>query len=193
MKLNLRKARKLEQKIATYLSSDLELPTSIEVVITAAPESVTKKVNETSQKLDVSVNNAIVLHKVRYQIRDAINKANSNAVGGASLNSLVNRVQLNKAIVAQLSPISRAEVALETETEIHEVLEAAGKKQSHFGSTKASFSVMDKSTKENLEKLKYDTMKENEDLEDKINVINISSEVELSDDQVRVLQDCKIM
>lgn len=86
MKLNLRKARKLETKIANHLNTQ-HIQTNVKVLANESFDSVQKKVGDAQSKVLQTIETNRKLTQTRYSIRNRIDEQNQKV----GINSLMNQ------------------------------------------------------------------------------------------------------
>lgn len=189
MQLNLRKARKLEAKIAKHIEG-VELKTEVGIRAKASLLDATNKRQEASVKLVKDLNDLVQLNEVRYSIRSQIANANQ----GVGINALMTQREQLRSKVQILQKLANAELAGSTE-ELADVLETTAKalekgETRGYGrntDVKVNVSVILEPSRQAINDEIKATVKGLEDVEDELAQKNLGAKVTLSAEQVALL------
>lgn len=199
MELNLRKARKLESKIQKFLE-EKGLECTAEVRSLSSLDEA--KSNLESKKSDFLKNlvDRENLLKTRYTIRKKIESKNEES----GVNSLINMLILTKKLIEDLEKIPKD--SLSSDQELSDLLKAHSLAFQNGNLEKSSFYSRNPKIKtsfdvsfltpqdiENLNTRKIKYRKSIEDIEEKINLLNISQKIELPEDMVKLLEALKLL
>lgn len=199
MELNLRKARKLESKIQTYLDSNpLEVKTSVrtlgtaEEAKTAILEARTAAVHSLKQRED--------LLKLRYSIRRKIEEQNEKV----GINGLLNEKVYTEKVLKELDRIP--EESTYSEDELKDQLKARSatlgvttEKGDYFSGPKTTVKTSFKVpvlTAEELQILEDSKLKHKrrlEEIDDELSVKNISTKVGLAEVDTKLLESHRLL
>jgi hypothetical protein len=190
MQLNLRKARKLEAKIAKHIETT-ELSTEVAVRAKASLADALAARTAASTKLVSDLDVLNQLNELRYSIRSQIANANQ----GVGINALMTQREQLKSKVKILQKLATAQVAV-SEEELQDVLETTAKALEK-GDTRGygmrtdvkvnTSSVLEDSRKAINAEIQA-TVKGLEDVEDELAQKNLGAKVNLSDEQVMLLK-----
>lgn len=190
MQLNLRKARKLEAKIAKHIDTT-NLNTEVGIRAKATITEATGKRQEASTKLVTDLNTLVQLNELRYSIRSQIANANQ----GVGINALMTQREQLKSKVKILQKLSTAELAVSTE-ELQDVLETTAKAlekgdtrgYGRMTDVKVNTSAVLEHSRLAINTEIQATVKGLEDVEDELAQKNLGAKVTLSDEQVALLK-----
>ncbi len=192
MKLNLRKARKLETKISNHLQGlDLKLTTPVR--IKGSPEDATNAVLTAGQRLVLDLEQATQLNNLRYAIRLSIAQVNE----ASGINTLMNQREQLKAQAALLIKLQNPTLA-PSSTELADILAANSAnldKGNHYGQVQVTteVSVVSELVRKSLNDNIAITLKGLEDIEDQLAQKNLGAGFELSEDGVKLLQSVGLL
>jgi len=185
MELNLRKARKLEQKIQAYVNK-MEVKTTTEVRVMATPEDRKSAVTEARQSLLANGQRRIDLINARFTIRKAIGQTNE-VVGINEL--MAKREELQELLKHATASVEVVDLStLEDEVTASKVQIEQGKESYGRRATLVSTPV---ATNEDLKLFKNEEAnikRQLEDVEDQLSQKNLGAKVKLSDDTVALLK-----
>lgn len=192
MEINLRKSRKLEAKINTYVEA-MDLKTAIKVRALASTEEraaalASARINYLG---DLGIQRALI--KARFQIRGQISTANQNV----GINALIGK---REEITALLSK-SNAGVDTLDVAELEDLASTKAKSLSNGGDSRAYGEstvtiTVPVSTNEDLKAFKSlasDLKKELEDIEDQLSQKNLGATITLDNDTVALLQSVGLL
>ena len=190
MQLNLRKARKLEAKIAKHIET-VNLNTEVSIRAKSSLIEATAKRQEASVKLVSDLNSLVQLNELRYSIRSQIANANQ----GVGINALMTQREQLKAKVKILSKLATAEMAVSTE-ELQDVLETTAKAlekgdtrgYGRMTDVKVNTSAVLEHSRQAINTEIQATVKGLEDVEDELAQKNLGAKVTLSDEQIALLK-----
>lgn len=190
MQLNLRKARKLEAKIAKHIET-VNLNTEVAIRAKSSLIEATNKRQEASVKLVSDLNNLVQLNELRYSIRSQIANANQ----GVGINALMTQREQLKSKVKILSKLATAEMAVSTE-ELQDVLETTAKAlekgdtrgYGRITDVKVNTSAVLEHSRQAINTEIQATVKGLEDVEDELAQKNLGAKVTLSEEQVALLK-----
>ena len=190
MQLNLRKARKLEAKIAKHIETT-ELQTEVGIRAKSTLLEATAKRQEASVKLVTDLQGLVQLNELRYSIRSQIANANQ----GVGINALMTQREQLKSKVKILSKLAAAQTAVSTE-ELQDVLETTAKALDKgdtrgYGlrtDVKVSTSAVLDHSRQTINTEIVATVKGLEDVEDELAQKNLGAKVTLSEEQVALLK-----
>ncbi len=192
MKLNLRKARKLEKKIRTFLNA-MDLDAEKKFSLADDSEAIFKQIDNECADYAARVCQAQGLNRIIYAIRERINEKNyKNGISKLMLDM--------KHLEADLNMLGKIDTGT-TQPSIGEIELSVNAAKSALSDTS---SYRSRSTKVKLcvlgevfargTKLAITTLtKEIEDLEDKIAKKNLSSTIKLDEDEVSILTGFNIL
>lgn len=190
MEMNLRKARKLEAKIAKHIE-ETQLQTEVGIRAKSTLLDATNKRQEASVKLVQDLNTLVELNTVRYSIRSQIANANQ----GVGINALMTEREQLKSKANILKKLANAQLASSAE-ELQDVLETTAKALEK-GETRGygrntdvnvNVSVVLESSRQAINEEITATIKGLEDVEDQLAQKNLGAKVTLSDEQVALLK-----
>jgi len=190
MQLNLRKARKLEAKIAKHIDA-ANLDTEVSIRAKSSLLEATAKRQEAAVKLVKDLNSLVQLNEVRYSIRSQIANANQ----GVGINALMTQREQLKAKSQILLKLHAATPAVSTE-ELQDVLETTAKaldkgETRGYGrqtDVKVNTSALLETSKATINDEIAATIKGLEDVEDELAQKNLGAKVNLSEEQVALLK-----
>lgn len=190
MQLNLRKARKLEAKIAKHVEN-ARLKTEVSIRAKASITEATSQRQEAAVKLVKDLNDLVQLNEVRYSIRSQIANANQ----GVGINALMTQREQLKAKAQILQKLAQAELAVSTE-ELQDILETTakaldkGETRGYGRNTEVTvnISVITEDVRKAVNEEIKATIKGLEDVEDELAQKNLGAKVTLSDEQVALLK-----
>lgn len=195
MQLNLRKARKLEAKIAKHIT-DAELQTEVGIRAKSTLNDALDARSVAAQKLVDKVSELVKLNEVRYSIRSQIANANE----GVGINALMTQREQLKSKATILQKLKDATLAVSTE-ELQDVLETTSKALDKgdtrgYGlrtDVKVNTSVILETSRNAINGEITTTIKGLEDVEDELAQKNLGAKVTLSDEQVTLLKASAIV
>lgn len=190
MQLNLRKARKLEAKIAKHIEG-INLNTEVAIRAKSSLIEATAKRQEASVKLVKDLDQLVNLNELRYSIRSQIANANQ----GVGINALMTQREQLKSKVKILSKLAAAEMAVSTE-ELQDVLETTAKAlekgdtrgYGRMTDVKVNTSAVLEHSRQAINTEIQTTVKGLEDVEDELAQKNLGAKVTLSEEQVALLK-----
>ena len=190
MQLNLRKARKLEAKIAKHIETT-ELQTEVGIRAKASLADAIAARTSASSKLVSDLNALTKLNELRYSIRSQIANANQ----GVGINALMTQREQLKSKVKILSKLATAEMAVSTE-ELQDVLETTAKAlekgdtrgYGRITDVKVNTSAVLEHSRQAINTEIQATIKGLEDVEDELAQKNLGAKVTLSEEQVALLK-----
>ncbi len=188
MDLNLRKARKLEDKIAKFIDK-ISLKTTTEVRIKSSIEDAKALIDAEAKVFSDQLINLALLNKARYSLRNKIAQANTGT-GITSLMTLREELIAEQTIITQLSIGGVSP----TDSELADILEAnrikLEKGGNGFGepSVNVGVNVVSKHQKEGIKKSKEDNTRKLEDIEDQLAQKNLGAKITLSNEELALLQ-----
>lgn len=190
MQLNLRKARKLEAKIAKHIET-VNLTTEVAIRAKSSLIEATNKRQEASVKLVKDLNDLVQLNELRYSVRSQIANANQ----GVGINALMTQREQLKSKVKILSKLATAEMAVSTE-ELQDVLETTAKAlekgdtrgYGRMTDVKVNTSAVLEASRAAINSEIVSTVKGLEDVEDELAQKNLGAKVTLSEEQVALLK-----
>ena len=190
MQLNLRKARKLEAKIAKHIET-VNLNTEVAIRAKSSLIEATAKRQEASVKLVSDLNSLVQLNELRYSIRSQIANANQ----GVGINALMTQREQLKSKVKILSKLATAEMAVSTE-ELQDVLETTAKAlekgdtrgYGRMTDVKVNTSAVLEHSRQAINTEIQATVKGLEDVEDELAQKNLGAKVTLSEEQIALLK-----
>lgn len=190
MELNLRKARKLEQKIQAYVEK-MQLKSSINVRVMADAASRQETLQQGRIEFLSDGQRQKELIQTRFAIRQLIGQINE----GIGINSLMNKreelQELLKRVSSGVDVLNLAEV--EDDVAASKVQIEQGKESYGRRGTVVAAPV---STKEDLELFKNEEAeikRQLEDVEDQLSQKNLGAKLTLSDDAVALLKSCGLI
>ena len=189
MELNLRKSRKLEQKIGRYLDKKT-LKLTVTVRAKSELTDAVTALNLASDKLLSDLNVNIALNDLRSVIRASIGQVNSST----GVNDLMAQREGFKNRIALLEITKDANTAPD-QSELQDLL-IAKVKNMEVGNTNrfsdpgvtVEVNTMTSIVKNNIEVLINETTKQLESLEDQLAQKNLGTTITLTDEQVNLLQ-----
>jgi len=186
MKLNLKKARKLETKILSAINERLSLSATVRVNADITDIEV-KILNARKTAVD-GIANKQALIDLRYKIRRLIAEANEQS-GVSSLISDKVRLSAQKDL---LNVYISEEVGLEKEEledEINQKRKDLNKDGSFMRSKSAldSFDVLSKKDMDNFKNKRIDIIKEIEDIDDKLAELNYTTKITIDQSDIDLL------
>jgi viroplasmin and RNaseH domain-containing protein len=185
MKLNLRKARKLEQKIMNYTAKN-NLDTNLDVLVTKEAKKVAPLVFQSRDKFQDKLNSYIDLITLAYKIREMIGSSNEKS----KINLLMNK----RAMAAAKAELLDSYITLDQSpsTEELEIMLSNKKKMleegSRYGTAKYKVPILHKSDLDNMKKAGRDYIKEIEEIDDEIAKKNLSTNILLDEKDVKLLE-----
>lgn len=199
MELNLRKARKLESKIDQYLQ-EKDLDTSSSVRSLASLEEAKANLETKKSEFLKNLVDRENLLKTKYTIRKKIESKNEES----GINSLINLQVLTKKLIEDLEKLPKE--SLSSDQELSDLLKAhslmfqngSNEKNNPFSrspSIKTSFDVncLSVNDLENLKTRKIKYKKNIEEIEEKLNLLNISQKIEIPEDMEKLLEAHKLL
>lgn len=195
MEMNLRKARKLEAKIAKHVENT-ELKTEVGIRAKSSMTEAVLKRQEASVKLVQDLNTLVQLNEVRYSIRSQIANANQ----GVGINALMTEREQLKSKSQILQKLANAQLASSTE-ELQDVLETTAKALEK-GDTRGygmrtdvnvNVSVVLEASRKAINDEITATIKGLEDVEDQLAQKNLGAKVTLSDEQIAILKSAALL
>jgi hypothetical protein len=193
MELNLRKARKLEAKIKTFLEQS-SLEHQVSVRIKGELQEAQDKVKAAAEKLVTDLDLHTKLNELRFAIRNQIAEVNQ-AVG---IHSLMNKKEALQAKAKLLERVVSTELA-HGESELKDLLSntvsSIEQGANRFGQSMVTVetSVVHKDIKDSVKNGINAIKKDLEDLEDSLAQKNIGAKVTLEEDSVKLLQSAGLI
>lgn len=184
MELNLRKARKLEQKIQSHVAK-MSVKTSTTVRAMGELEDRMSKVEEARQQALTTYELRKRLTEARFAIRNMIAQANDQV----GINALMNEREQLKELLSQYSVVEEVFSAesMEDDAKAKRIQLDKGENSYHF-STGVSVSVLTESDTSEIKDARAALLKRLEDVEDELSQKNVGAKVTLSEDIVTLLQ-----
>jgi hypothetical protein len=189
MKLNLRRARKLETKINNKVKqlSNLELNTQTSVRVNADLQSeiLPDLVAERTSFLS-SLKNIQSLIDVRYNIRSRIGMANEAfGVNGKmlELNKLRSEFEIYQSYIGEFEVVDQKN--LEDEQSMYRSRLENGER---FATSKFKASFLNDKDKDNFKSKAFDLLKKIDEIEDELLSLNYTNFVELDEETVKLLE-----
>lgn len=189
MELNLRKARKLEGKIAKHIeAATLKGETSVRVK--GSLEDALAKIQKSGESLLNDLQTLRQLNEVRYNIRGQIANANQ----GTGINALMTEREQLKSKSQLLLKLLNVQVAPPTEevadllTSKAALLDKGGDRFGRGSEVTVDVSVVSEPVRESINTEIKATIKGLEDVEDELAQKNLGSKVTLSEETVALLK-----
>lgn len=199
MDLNLRKARKLEVKIQTYLDTN-ELPSSaaVRTLGEASEASELVKATRTTSLKELAERNQLL--DVRYHIRRAIEQKNEDA----GINALLNDKVLTERKIKEFGKIEGQAAFTEAElgdqlTAYIKILNTGSVESDRWGEKKAApkttfeVPVFSKDDINNFAVTKTDLQRRLEQIDDDLSLKNLQTKVVLSGDNQKLLESHRLI
>jgi hypothetical protein len=197
MEFNLRKARKLESSLLSYLSQELILDSKASIRslgnLEQANQAILTKKNDLFSNIDIRVNILSLIYKIRRLVEIA------NEESG--INILINKKVLNQKILDDLQTIERSETP--SSEELLDMLLASSKNLNSGSdsdsilrrSIKTSFTVscLSKDDLDMLSSQKASIHKEQQAIDEDINYLNITKKIILNEEDTKILELCKLL
>lgn len=188
MKLNLRKARKLEEKIRKYVESG-DTSFNFRVRIKEDPEKVVSERYTVRQKVLSDVQDLEKLIELRYTIRNNIGTNNETS----GINSLISQRAMleSKYKFFKNDSLSFMGGPVVSDDEIRDTLEIkVNAAPSKYGNTDvtATFCALTDEDLDNREEIRKAIKRELEDIDDKLSAKNLNTTIELDNNQVTLLK-----
>lgn len=187
LSLNLRKARKLENKIAKHISA-AELKTEVSIRAKAPIAEATTKRQEAAANMGQELNNLIQLNSVRYNLRLQIAQANESV----GINKLMAAREELKSRQEVLQKLAGAQSAVTVE-ELQDILETTVKSLDKGGSgygrldVNVSTSLLLEETKVLIKETNSSLVTALEEVEDELAQKNLGAKVTLGASDVALL------
>lgn len=190
MQLNLRKARKLEAKIAKHIDN-VELKADTAIRAKSVLTDAVSKQNQAGSSLLTGLETLRKLNEVRYSIRSQIANANQ----GVGINALMTEREQLKSKVQILNKLKDASLA-PSEAELQDILETTakaldkGETRGYGRNTEVTVnvSVITEPVRASIHEEIRNTIKGLEDVEDELAQKNLGAKVTLSEEQVTLLK-----
>lgn len=186
MELNLRKARKLESKIASFTKEkEVVMSTSTQVRVNEDLTKLDDMVNGARSEFLDELNNITNLVYARQEIRDLIAHANMST----GVSKLMSESVLLKRKLELLDSLHYQTYDKQSTEDKIEYAKKALENGERFADITTKVNFLSDVDRDELEKNKRELKKEIEDKDDKIAELNYSSKVKLSANTVKLLQD----
>lgn len=192
--MNLRKMRKLENKISKFLTK-LSFGHSVEVRIKGTVDDANKRVNEGREQVAGTFAAYLDLVELRFDIRRQIDNANQTH----EISALMNRREMLKGKLTILQQTDSFQVTPD-ETKLTDILTTKaraldkGVNSSYFGDeVTVKVPVMSSTMKHSYIATAAAIVKELEEIEDKLAQKNLSSKLELNSSQVKLLESVGLL
>lgn len=190
MQLNLRKARKLEAKIKTWLSEN-EATLKAKVRVKQEPSKAMEVIEQTHQKACLELSDRAALIDARHQIRRLIGEANETQ----GINALMGHRELLKDMFSEYNGLISQDERLSAE----ELTDLLSSKSKQLDSGETSYRYMDTEittktgvfSKEDLDSFKErreELKKQIEDTEDQLSAKNLNTKITLDQNLVELLK-----
>lgn len=188
MKLNLRKARKLETKIKSYVDSN-DISYGFRVRIKESPDKVVQSREEARQKLISDITDLEQLIELRYSIRTSIGTANEST----GINRLISQRAMleSKYKFFKNDSMSFIGKGVVTDEEIKDTLEfKLNNPSTGYGSDKVTteFLALKDKDLDTRDGIRKSIKRELEDIDDKLSASNLSTTIELGINQIALLK-----
>ena len=183
MKLSLKKARRLETKIANHLNTQ-STNTVVRVLANDSHENVLTKVKDTQNKVVTDLDQKIKLTQARYSIRNKIDEQNHKT----GISSLMNKREQVQHELKVLNAVSK-----EAKFNVDEVMltmssrKAALEKGERHTDVNIHVDVMDERLSATVKSQVKALRSQLEDIEDQLTQKNAGAEVTLSPEEVELL------
>lgn len=192
MELSLKKARKLETKIAAFVAANSSFETSFSARVNDTKENIERLAIEERTKFFSQVKNVDDLNSIRYEIRQLISDANASGEEKSIDNLLNQKVQLESKM-ARLNSMLRFEKfdVLSMEDKLNSNKKILESGVDRYGSLRTEFDV-NFLTAVDEQKFKDDKVlltKKIEEIEDKLAELNFSKRISLGANAEKLLQD----
>lgn len=196
MKLSLRAARKLETKIGKYLDEDT-LKTSVKVRVNTTTDNLVSALNSAREKTKKDFEEKLGLSSVRYTVRNLISKANAST----GINDLISQKVSEENTLKQLKAVLTSEPRLEAD-ELGDTLKLGQKRfeqaaPDQYGSRDnpvvTSFSVLTSADLEEYKKRATKLQRSVESVDNSLDALNHSAQVELTSEAVVLLQKHQLL
>jgi hypothetical protein len=199
MELNLRKARKLESKIQTYLDTE-PLQTTVPVRTLGTTKTAVSEVKSARKETLKTLDSRLELSKVRYGIRREIEKKNEEC----GINSLLNDKVLTEKKLQQYKSVGNTPSYTETELGDYlkankTLLESGTVESDRWGATKAepkttfTVPVLSEKDLEKIESSKTDLTRRLEQIDDDLSLKNMSTKIVLTKDVTKLLESHRLL
>lgn len=194
MELNLRKARKLEEKISKKVSEE-QLKTSVSVRTKSTVQEIIDSYENTSSELNLQVFNLMQLNSSRFEIRSLIGQVNESS----KINSLMNEresIKNNQLLLSKLlsSSSSSIDELLDLAKSNSKALDS-GETPIYSGlkNVTTSCSVVTKITLEKFKTMLNSLTKRLEEIEEELIQKNVSTKITIGEDMVKLLKDNSLL
>ena len=197
MEFNLRKARKLESSLVSYLAEELSLDSSASIRSLGNLEQAEQSLNNKKEEIFSNMELRIKLLNLVYKIRRAVEIKNEES----GINALINKKVLNQKILDDLQGIQRIETP--SSEELQDMLKASSKILNSGNdsdslvrrSVKTSFNVscLTKSDLDLLSSKKANLSKDQQVIDEELSYLNITKTVVLNEEDLKLLEMCKLI
>lgn len=192
MKITLRKATKIRSKLETMISEQKRLAGVTIINVNPADIDGFNQVMAAQIELEAAILKAIVLSKLNVELRIMIGVANYNT----KINDMLATIVANKSIIQMLKIVMQSDTTPDVDN-IHSrlvtTLEMNKNASRHYGTGTEQFTTVSKTfhkrMADDIALLEEDT----ENLQDKVEELNIRSYIELSVAMTGVLEDEKLI
>lgn len=191
MEISLKKARKIETAINTFVEeNDFKLEATVRVLGTL--DEAKEAVANTKSEIFSSLRLREELLKIRFDMRRQIEKSNEES----GINALINKKVLNEKIILELDKLINYNKVFD-EKELDDVLKAQSKidydKYSFRVKTTFEFPVFQKEDLASFKDKKISIKKDIEKIEDELSFLNLNTKIILSEDVTKLLEFNKIL
>ena len=199
MDLNLRKARKLEVKIQTYLeTNELQSSASVRTLGDATEASELVKAARTTSLKELANRNLLI--DVRYSIRRSIEQKNEES----GINALLNDKVLTERKMKELDKISGESSFTEAElgdqlTAYAKILNTGAVESDRWGEKKSApkttfeVPVFSKKDLNSFAITKNDFQRRLEQIDDELSLKNLQTKVVISEDNIKLLESHRLI
>jgi hypothetical protein len=192
MELNLKKVRKLENKIQEYLN-ELDLSSSASVRSSSSFDEAKKAIEDKKSEFLKNFINRENLLKVRYQLRRQIEQKNEES----GINSLMNLKVLTEKLIEQIDSIAKndsfSDEELKDQLAAHSKLISEDVFRKTFVKTSFDVFTLNKIDHESLKIRKINYKKNLEEMEDNLSLLNVSTKIVLPEDILKILKEHKLL
>lgn len=200
MELSLRKARKIESSLVNFLSDELSLDSKGSVRSLGSLEQANESLSQKKAELLSNLDSRVKLLELIYKIRRLIEIKNEEV----GINSLINTKVFNQKVLEDIQKIDRSEKP--SVEELQDMLQASSKLlnsgndsdnflRRSLNTIKTSFSVscLDKNDLEFLSLKKATILKDQQKIDEDINYLNITKTISLNEEDIKMLEMCKLL
>lgn len=183
MELNLRKARKLESKIATYVAA-MSLASAVKIRVLSSKEERSDAIATARKELFEQIEKRNALIQIRFEIRKAIGDANQ-AVG---INTLINRREETQNLLQNVATLEAVDYQEIDDTVLSRKASVETGSSNRYDGTSFTANVATKGDLDRLSNYRTELTKELEDLEDQLAQKNLGTKITLSEEVVSLLR-----